>query len=273
LKNCILAHFSDDIQEQSIGRNTVLVFNDSIKSLLKDALDSQDLELETLNFAKVSKTIRNDIFKKQGFQFSGNFPPSCQYDCLPPSLLCLVSMLLNGPNITDQPTHVSQACLTIAQMILFNAKKKASSVAKKTRHSSVREPPLPIYIGLNVHSQTRSKKLVDNLYRLGLSVSYDRIEEMSNRMATSVCDKFKSDGVVCPMNLRSGLFTVGALDNLDHNPSSTTSEGSFHGTGISVFQFPTETEQDQAYLLRTISQIRISRFLKISLLYQLCPLK
>jgi hypothetical protein len=43
LKNCILAHFSDDIQEQSIGRNTVLVFNDSIKSLLKDALDSQDL--------------------------------------------------------------------------------------------------------------------------------------------------------------------------------------------------------------------------------------
>lgn len=57
LKNCILAHFSDDIQEQSIERNTVLVFNDGIKSLLKDALDSQDLELENLNFAKVSKTI------------------------------------------------------------------------------------------------------------------------------------------------------------------------------------------------------------------------
>ena len=33
----------------------------------------------------------------------------------------------------------------------------------------------------------------------------------------------------------------GALDNLDHNPSSTTAQGSFHGTGISVFQFPTET--------------------------------
>ena len=31
------------------------------------------------------------------------------------------------------------------------------------------------------------------------------------------------------------LFTVGALDNLDHNPSSTTSQSSFHGTGIGMF--------------------------------------
>ena len=37
------------------------------------------------------------------------------------------------------------------------------------------------------------------------------------------------------------LFTVGALDNLDHNPSSTTSQSSFHGTGISLFQFPTRS--------------------------------
>ena len=42
-----------------------------------------------------------------------------------------------------------------------------------------------------------------------------------------------------PAQLKKGLFTVGALDNLDHNPSSTTTVGSFHGTGISLFQFPT----------------------------------
>ena len=33
---------------------------------------------------------------------------------------------------------------------------------------------------------------------------------------------------------------MGALDNLDHNPTSTTSVNSFHGTGISLFQFPTK---------------------------------
>ena len=39
--------------------------------------------------------------------------------------------------------------------------------------------------------------------------------------------------------MRSGFFTVGALDNLDHNPSSSTAKGSFHGTAISLFLFPT----------------------------------
>ncbi len=29
------------------------------------------------------------------------------------------------------------------------------------------------------------------------------------------------------------------MDNIDHNPSSTTSKDSFHGTAISVIQYPT----------------------------------
>ena len=35
------------------------------------------------------------------------------------------------------------------------------------------------------------------------------------------------------------LFTVGAMDNLDHNSSFITAESSSHGTGISIIQFPT----------------------------------
>ena len=37
-------------------------------------------------------------------------------------------------------------------------------------------------------------------------------------------------------NLRLGLFSTAAVDNIDHNPSSTTAKDSFHGTGISLFQ-------------------------------------
>jgi len=32
------------------------------------------------------------------------------------------------------------------------------------------------------------------------------------------------------------LFTVGAVDNIDHNPSARTTKDSFHGTAISLFQ-------------------------------------
>ena len=62
--------------------------------------------------------------------------------------------------------------------------------------------------------------------------------ELEDQLAGSVSMHFEKQGIVCPPNLRKGLFTVGALDNLDHNPSSTTSQNSFHGTAVSVFQFP-----------------------------------
>ena len=86
-----------------------------------------------------------------------------------------------------------------------------------------------------MHAQTRSKKLVNQLYELGLSVSYQRVNDIMNNLTTSVCDHFKSAGVVWPLSLQSGLFTIGTID---HDPSSTTAQGSFHGTGISLYQFP-----------------------------------
>ena len=77
------------------------------------------------------------------------------------------------------------------------------------------------------------------LNNLGLSISYNRDLELENMLATAVCKQFEDEGVVCPAKLQKGLFVVGALDNLDYNPSSTTAQDSFHGTGISVFQIPT----------------------------------
>ena len=67
--------------------------------------------------------------------------------------------------------------------------------------------------------------------------------EIEDWIATSTCERFLEDGVVAPVCLWKGLFTVSVLDNLDHNPSSTTSVQSFHGTGISLFQFPTKSEE------------------------------
>ena len=69
--------------------------------------------------------------------------------------------------------------------------------------------------------------------------------EIEDWLATAVAERYKEDGVVSPACLRKGLFSVGALDNLDHNSSATTAMSSFHGTGISIFQFPRETDPGQ----------------------------
>lgn len=42
------------------------------------------------------------------------------------------------------------------------------------------------------------------------------------------------------------MNTVGTIDNLDHDPSTQTAKGSFHGTGISIFQAVTEADQGKS---------------------------
>ena len=80
-------------------------------------------------------------------------------------------------------------------------------------------------------------------YKLGLAASYDRMRELKGMLAGAVCKQFEQLGLVCPSSLRKFLFTVGALDNIDHNPSATTAHGSFHGTAMSIFQFPATSEK------------------------------
>ena len=104
--------------------------------------------------------------------------------------------------------------------------------AENTRPFKDRETRLPLYMALNVHNQIRSKMLfLNHFHKLSISVSYKCVIEMENSLASALCTRFKDDDA---SHLHKNLFTVGALDNTDHNLSSTTS---FHGTGISIFQF------------------------------------
>ena len=177
------------------------------------------------------------MFKKEA-TFTGSFDHDCQEKSVLQTLLTMVSMILDGANIRSQSGGgVSQAalaqhscCTTIAlsveemEVLLFITTKN-------------RETPLAIYVGLTVHAMTRKRGLVDRLFQLGLSISYDRV--MSTTMGNRVCEQYHRDQAICPPNIRQGLFTTAAIDNIDHNPSSTTASDSFHGTGISLFQHPT----------------------------------
>ena len=69
-------------------------------------------------------------------------------------------------------------------------------------------------------------KLIDKLYDLVLCISYHRMLTLSTSMANSVCEKFDEEGLVCSPSLRKVVFTIFAVDNIDHNPSSRTSNES-----------------------------------------------
>ena len=48
--------------------------------------------------------------------------------------------------------------------------------------------------------------------------------------------EYNREALLCPPQLKQGLFTITAIDNIDHIPSSATASSSFHGTMISIFQ-------------------------------------
>eukprot|EP00733_Pompholyxophrys_punicea_P001381 Pompholyxophrys_punicea_v1_NODE_671_length_1479_cov_2.714888.p3 type:complete len:119 gc:universal NODE_671_length_1479_cov_2.714888:1073-717(-) len=54
--------------------------------------------------------------------------------------------------------------------------------------SSQKEPPLPLYIALKVYSVYRSEKTIDILFKLGLSVSYNRVLDVMDGLAEGVTE-------------------------------------------------------------------------------------
>ena len=200
-----------------------------------------DSDNEAIHLARAAKIVRSHIFGKAK-PFTG-FPAGCQKESVPSLLLALVNMVLEGPSIQDHSEAATPAALSITQLLKFNSiKHKRTTQSVTVRHSIDQETPVPTYIGLMLHAHTRKRDLVDRLCHLGMSISYDRVLRLSAQMGNDVCEQFHRDHVVCPPKLQHQFFTSAAVDNLDHNPTSTTSQDAFHGTAISLIQHPTCTD-------------------------------
>ena len=236
-KNKILSYFPQ-LQANNEGRDVFLVCSKSVGSCLK--LASQTQQDNQIILSKAASIVRKDILSTKCSPFSGTFTEKCQENSVPNSLITLVSMILYGANITDEANYLSQAGLSLSQLLVYNCvqRQRSVSMVSETRHSEERETPLPLFLGAVVHSKMRSKELVDLLFRLGLSVSYGCVLGLSADLGNSAINHFDSIGAVCPHTFNTGVFTTSAVDNIDHDPSSTMAQSSFHGTGISLFQHP-----------------------------------
>ena len=225
-----------DLEEHKQSRDILLALKKDVSMALGKV--REDSDNEAMHLARAATIVRREMMMIEN-SFDGSFDQNCQQNSVPKSLISLVNMILYGPNIKTQANNANatQAGLSMAQLLQYNSYlRRRKGAHQHERHSRKRETPLPIYLGLSAHAKTRSRELVDNLYDLGLSVSYDRVMSISTNLGNGVCRRFEEEQVLCPTNLRKGLFTTAAIDNIDHNPSSTTTSDSFHGTGISLFQ-------------------------------------
>ena len=237
LKHRLLAQFTD-MRAQKKGWDVLMAFEEDIGTALSKVCEL-DSDNEAIHLARAARIVRSHLFGKAK-PFAG-FPEGCQMEFVPFLLLALVNMILEGPSIQDHSESTTSAALSIAQLMKFNSvkhKRKLATQSATVRHSTDQETPMPTYIGLMVHAHTHKRDLVDRLHSLGISISYDRVLRLSAQLGSNVCEQFHREHVVCPPKLKHKVFTCAAVDNVDHNPTSSTSKVPFHGTSISLMQHP-----------------------------------
>ena len=230
-----------DLRTHAQGREVLLVLSHEIGNVL---LEAKNRDCEAFCLAKVAMNVRGEILQVKN-TFNGTFASHSQTSAIPASLKTLLDMIMRGPMIKRDSAE-SQACLTVAQLLVFNTifrfrdnSGSATDAIHHTHHVRNRECHLPLYAALKIHGATREKSLIDTVYKLGICISYDRLLSISTGITNSVIDRYDRDSMVCPSKLRDGIFTTAAIDNIDHNPNSTSSHDSFHGTPVYLVQHPT----------------------------------
>ena len=79
------------------GRVVVLTFDDDIADALIIALQFKK-DSDIMHLAKTAQIVRKEMLEKKQ-AFYGSFPPEASTESLPDSLLALMNMIVEGPNI------------------------------------------------------------------------------------------------------------------------------------------------------------------------------
>ena len=190
-----------NLKATSQGKNVMLSFDDDIGGALQKACDHDYYsDSDAMHLVRAAKIVRRQMFLHK-YSFNGSFS---EQNVVPQSLLALVNMILEGPNIKHQSQLINAADKTasnsICQLMVFNSVKNARNM-NSSAHANQKhmyEMPVPLYITMKIHAVTRSRNLIDTLFSLGICVSYDRFLRLTSDISNALCKQFNNDGVVCP---------------------------------------------------------------------------
>ena len=146
--------------------------------------------------SKAAKIIPHHFFSSDQV-FDGDLSQQKQTASVPKELIHLVSLILEGMSQHQQVSGNTHAiAVNLSQLIRFNAVKTKQKLGDSHfRHSKTNKPPLPIKTDLMIHSQTRKNSIV-NLADAGLSVTYNRIQEIQDSTGQQLCEKYEREKIV-----------------------------------------------------------------------------
>ena len=112
--------------------------------------------------AKAAQIIRKDLLRHEQ-QFNGDISKERQFEGISSSIFQLISLIIEGGNAQDYtPKYPEKIIANLSQLVMFNTvKNNRKETVSHVRHSKLKEPPLPVYLGMLIHNKTRKNVLVN----------------------------------------------------------------------------------------------------------------
>ena len=133
--------------------------------------------------------MRKDLLRHEQ-QFNGDISKERQFEGISSSIFQLISLIIEGGNAQDYtPKYPEKIIANLSQLVMFNTvKNKRKETVSHVRHSKLKEPPLPVYLGMLIHNKTRElvcRKRVEYL----LQQIAGNLTQHCRSIASAVCDR------------------------------------------------------------------------------------
>ncbi|CAE1171218.1 unnamed protein product [Acanthosepion pharaonis] len=192
LKEQLLARIPE-LEAHKKGHDVLLAFKADIGPVLHEASQYSN----ALHLSKAADILRKEMLQHKT-KFSSELKDCFAEEAIPPALLQFVCRIEHGVDIKSHLTHgIAKSDLANPQLLQFNCYSKRREDLTTQIHSKDREVPFAVYVGLKVYAKTRKRELIGKFHEHGLSISYDRVLEISGKIGETVINCGMSKKMLC----------------------------------------------------------------------------
>ena len=247
-----LKHNMCDVEFSRPHRNKLeLVCSNTTKNAsVPHASSEQTYREDTQKIYDCAKIVRKAILKTTENPWTFNGTLENEDDKVVPDIVyTLFRWIIEGAQTdllveSKRQTTVHRTSMNLAQTLMYETKsqKQIAYSAKHPdatfRHSSPKqENPYVISVGLNLHANTRSERLINYFHAQGISVDYSRVLRIETQLAQAVIKRMENTGgVYIPPKLKSGKMLFFAIDNIDFAEDTADGKNTLHGTMMTALQ-------------------------------------
>ena len=126
-------------------------------------------------------------------------------------------------------------------------------------HSDKKKTPLHIAMSETIHNICKSKKLIQIMNKLGLSMSYEEMERVDYALTHRIIKQAGNGRVPVSTSICSSNIIHGAMDNFDHEEDTNSGIKGRHDTVMVIIQNNVKTEIEESCISVLLTNDVISK--------------